>query len=1487
MNERKTVHQPSLLNHKEPVIINLNVFDMKKKLHTWGKAFILVLGMCLNFPTYSQIQSTTQGGTWYDPLTWVGGVIPGSGSNVIINGPVYVDAAAYCNDMLISPNGGLRNYSNNNQTLIASGSITNNGIIGNNNYIFTLYVAGNVSNNGTWQNYYTYLSGSSNQNLTLNQPFGGQYLSWYKPSGQLMAHSDLSFQNCNIDMGFGIIDFVQGDRISVNGGYILNVILERTTANEDTLELHMVSSHITNGTVNTDVLVMTGSVLVEGSTTINADVVNQGTLTNYNNNNHALWVNGEVVNNGSIGNNNYIFTLYFTGDLVNNGTWNNTYTYLTGAGDQSLYLHQPFSGAYFYYSKPSGNILAQTDLTFNSCNVDIGNGIVDFVQGDRISLTGGYLYNSQLIRSAKATDTLELNMTNAHLTNCTATTDMMVLTGTIPVEGSVTFNADVINQGTLTNYNNNNHALWVNGKVVNNGSIGNNYYNFTLYFTGDLVNNGTWNNTYTYLTGAGDQSLYLHQPFSGAYFFYSKPSGNILAQTDLAFDNCYVDIGNGIVDFVQGDKISLAGGYLYNSQLIRSAKATDTLELNMTSSHLTNCTATTDMMVLTGTIPVEGSVTFNADVINQGTLTNFNNNNHSVSINGKVVNNGSINNNSFVLSLSLTGDLVNNGTWSNTYTYLSGTGNQGLYLSQPFEGTYLYNNKSSGIIVAMTDLTFTNCNIHIDGGILDFVGGDKITVNGGYLSNPTMNRLTPSPDTLTLDMSNAYLYVATINTDVLKLSGTILSFGWSTFNANVINQGTLTNHNGGNYSAWIEGDLLNNGAIINNNYTFDIYITGDIESNGTWSNLGVYLAGDADQEIRITQPLSPQYFANYYTNGKVIAKTNLVFNNTSVDMAGDTLEFVGGNTLTVNGGAFHSGFLLLNTAKADTLVLSMSNNFLYNSTLKAANIRLEGTIQINYWATFMGNVLNKGTLMNYGNSNYDLTIDGSLHNDGQILNNNHILSMYITGDLVNHGIWSNYYTYLNGTGLQHLSFPNTCTGAYFIDTDPSSALEALAPVLFNGTTLDLSGATLTMPAYGSLMAMNGLLQNAIITGNQSSLEMNTGYLYNVNLYDMVLKGQVNVASYVVFHGNMTNDGTLQNHGGSNIDLTVYGNLTNNGLIQNNNYDFGLYIDGNVANNGNWQNSWTTLNGTVAQAITLVDNKPITGRFQLLTDNWSGGFLWYLNGTSLEGNPSFSGATDPTLVFLVPVTTAFAGTFYCQTYTGPSRNIFVNTMIAPKPFDLKVNLEGPFIGTAMNTQLNTGGVIPLNQPYGTAPWYYPGTEWVPAMPNADVVDWVLVEVRQASSPSQATPATIVGRCAGFLLKNGKITAIDGVNPVTSSFLVTNNLYAVVYHRNHLAVMSAGALPLSGSKYIWDFSTGAGQAYGGSNGHKQIATGVWGMVSGDGNANGQVNNNDKNEVWRPQSGSSGYKSGDFNLDKQVNNNDKIVYWQPNSGRATQVP
>ena len=220
-------------------------------------------------------------------------------------------------------------------------------------------------------------------------------------------------------------------------------------------------------------------------------------------------------------------------------------------------------------------------------------------------------------------------------------------------------------------------------------------------------------------------------------------------------------------------------------------------------------------------------------------------------------------------------------------------------------------------------------------------------------------------------------------------------------------------------------------------------------------------------------------------------------------------------------------------------------------------------------------------------------------------------------------------------------------------------------------------------------------------------------------------------------------------------------------------------------------------------------------------------------------------------------------------------------------DLKVFLDGPFNGTGLNNTLNTSGFLPLNQPYNTSPWNYNGSESVAAIPDPSVVDWILLELRDAPDAASATAATMVARQAVFILSDGSLTATDGLSFPQFSNPIANELFVVIWHRNHLGIMSANPMTFAGGIYSYDYSTGSGQVTGGTLGYKELAAGLWGMVGGDGNSDNQVSNQDKNDVWAVEAGSSGYLQGDFSMDTQVNNNDKNDVWVLNSGTGGQVP
>ncbi|NOX45709.1 MAG: hypothetical protein GXO89_01875 [Chlorobi bacterium] len=218
-------------------------------------------------------------------------------------------------------------------------------------------------------------------------------------------------------------------------------------------------------------------------------------------------------------------------------------------------------------------------------------------------------------------------------------------------------------------------------------------------------------------------------------------------------------------------------------------------------------------------------------------------------------------------------------------------------------------------------------------------------------------------------------------------------------------------------------------------------------------------------------------------------------------------------------------------------------------------------------------------------------------------------------------------------------------------------------------------------------------------------------------------------------------------------------------------------------------------------------------------------------------------------------------------------------------DIQAFLEGPFNGTDMDANLNPND-IPLSQPYNTMPWNYEGTESVDSILNPNIIDWVLIELRDTTDANLATGETMIARQAAFLLKDGSVVASDGASHIQFDVQLSNQLFIIIWHRNHLGILSANPVVLIDGVYSYNFTTNNNQAFG-TESQKELVSGKWGLFAGDGDRNGSIDLNDKTIVWETEAGANGYLKGDYNLDGEVENRDKNEVWEQNTGTNSQIP
>jgi len=205
---------------------------------------------------------------------------------------------------------------------------------------------------------------------------------------------------------------------------------------------------------------------------------------------------------------------------------------------------------------------------------------------------------------------------------------------------------------------------------------------------------------------------------------------------------------------------------------------------------------------------------------------------------------------------------------------------------------------------------------------------------------------------------------------------------------------------------------------------------------------------------------------------------------------------------------------------------------------------------------------------------------------------------------------------------------------------------------------------------------------------------------------------------------------------------------------------------------------------------------------------------------------------------------------------------------------------------MTTNLTYLTILPLSQPYNTPPWNYSGTESVVSIPDPDIVDWVLVELRDAVDAPSATEVTAIHQQAAFLKNDGSVVGLDGLASMRFFESINQQLFVVIWHRNHLGIMSENALmPSPEGYYIYDFTTAASQAY--NDGQNFLGNNTYGMIGGDASSDGVISDLDAVQIWIPQTGTAGYLNADINLNGQVNNPDKNDWWYNNLNQVSQIP
>jgi hypothetical protein len=190
--------------------------------------------------------------------------------------------------------------------------------------------------------------------------------------------------------------------------------------------------------------------------------------------------------------------------------------------------------------------------------------------------------------------------------------------------------------------------------------------------------------------------------------------------------------------------------------------------------------------------------------------------------------------------------------------------------------------------------------------------------------------------------------------------------------------------------------------------------------------------------------------------------------------------------------------------------------------------------------------------------------------------------------------------------------------------------------------------------------------------------------------------------------------------------------------------------------------------------------------------------------------------------------------------------------------LQVLLQGYYYAVSglMNTTLASKQLLTNEQPFGEMPHNYAGNETLANIP-VYMSDWILVEI-------QSPTGVVLEQRAGLLLQNGMVYDTDLTEGLTFYNLVPNMPYHIIVRsRNHLAAMSADTVNLP-NETTYDFRDASQVA---DNMAVALGNGVYGLLAGDFDKNGIIDNNDFTVYQAAASSVNIYETSDCNADGHV--------------------
>ena len=1123
----------------------------------------------------------------------------------------------------------------------------------NNNYAF-LTVSSSFTNDGTialsttgTQGYAATLTVSSGSTLT-NASDGT-----ISASG---TGTDLLTINGAVAATAGTLSIAAGQKLKFgNGTLTLGAVTLSGTGTLDasndtvaiagtfTLPAGVVQLNLTSATVNGTGTLANAGTLTLNSTTINAPLVNQGTLVVMNtsntiagtftasagstlklddNNNYALLtVSNSFTNDGTIAlstesKSGYSVTLTISSGSTLTDASDGTIS-ASGTGTDPLTINGALAATAGTVSIAAGQTLkVGGSLTLGAATLS-GTGTLD-ASNDTVTLAGNFTLPAAAVK---------LNLTNATVNG----PGILTNAGTLTLNNTKV-NAPLVNQGTMVvtstgstitgaftasagstlimDDNTNYALLTISSSFTNDGTIAlstesiNGYYVTLTISSGSTLTNAS-DGTIT-ASGTGTDLLSI----TGAV----TNKGTLSAQHALTVNNASdtFDATSGTLSIAAGKTLTISSGTLTLGSTALSGTGTlnvsgDTVNLSgnqtLTSAGvqvvLTNATVNgPGILTNAGTLTLNNTKV-NATLVNQGTLV--------------VTSTGSTITGAFTASAGSTLSMDDNSNYSFLTVSNSFTNDGTIALSTEASGGYYVT------LTISSGSTLTNAS---DGTITaSGTGTDQLSITGAVTNKGTLSvqhALTVNNSSDTFDATSGTLSIAAgkslaINSGTLVLGSTALS-GTGTLNA--------------------AGDIVN----LSGNQTLTAAGVQVVLTNATVNGPGILTNAAGNtltlSNTKVNAPLVNQGTMVVTSSGNTIA-------GAFTASAGSTLSMDDNSNyslLTVSSSFTNDGTIALSTEASGgyyvTLTIS-SGSTLTNAADGTITASGSGTDQL----SITGAVTNKGTLsvqhaltVNNSSDTFDAT-SGTLSiaagktltiNSGTLMLGSTALSgtgtLNVTGDTVN--LAGNQT--LTAAGVQVILTNATVNGPGILINAGTLTLnntKVNAPLVNQGTiVVTSSGNTIT----GAFTASAGSTLSMDDNSNYSFLTVSNSFTNDGTIaLSTEATGGYSVTLTMSSGATLTNasDGTITASGSGTDTLTLNGALSNQGTLSVKSVKLTVQNPTNLASNVLTGGTWKVSSGGKLVLPTTITtnaaNIALDGQPSIITN--SGGTTNALSGLTADAH----------------------------------------------------------------------------------------------------------------------------------------------------------------------------------------------------------------------------------------------------------------------------